>query len=168
MAEKVAMSQQSGATQSESGSYGPTSHVSPERRHMTQLLPTKKVTAFVLGGALTLIGFWLLVDVFGILEQTPDGMVVGAFVILIGAIVAWIVPESAWGRLQGHLSGEVETAEGTMDVEGAVSVTPQGDDQADVEGEVTMTPKDSGQVNLGTLVTILIIVVLVLLILRLA
>lgn len=70
------------------------------------LLPTKKVTAFLLAGALVIVAFWFAIDVFAILEDWPEAYVLAAFVLIIGAIVAWTVPESAWARLHPHISDE--------------------------------------------------------------
>jgi hypothetical protein len=120
---------------------------------LTQYLPTKKVTAFVLGGALTIVAFWFLIDVLGALEDWPEAWVLGSFVLIVGAVVAWIVPESAWARLQGHLSGEVATPAGPVAVEGKVTLTP---------------PPDDGNASLDLVVSILLIIILVLVILRLA
>jgi membrane associated rhomboid family serine protease len=87
------------------------------------LLPTKKVTAFVLGGALTLIGLWLAVDVLMVLGEWPGPMIVGAFVIVVGFLVAWFVPETVWNRVQGHIDVEVTpTEDGTVQVEGEVTL----------------------------------------------
>ena len=93
--------------------------------NLYDLLPTKKVTAFVLGGALTVVAMWLLVDVFAVLAEWPGPLIVSSFVLLVGAVVAWTIPESAWRKLQGHIEGEVEitpTPAGTVEIEGDVTI----------------------------------------------
>ncbi len=100
------------------------------------LLPTKKVSAFVLGAAITVAGFWLLIEM-AILEDWPEAWVMAAWAIIVGFIAAWIVPESAWKKVKVHLSGTTIDAGGQdTDVSGDVSLTPTGEGTADIEGEV--------------------------------
>lgn len=67
-----------------------------------ELLPTRKVTAYLLGAALALVALWLLVDVFAVLDEWPPAFIVGAITIVVGFILAWIVPESAWRKSAAH------------------------------------------------------------------
>lgn len=77
--------------------------------NIAQLLPTKKVTAFVLGGAVALVLFWLLgPEVAGILETQPSNTIVGAVTLIFGFIFAWLVPEGAWDKLGRHTDGELQ------------------------------------------------------------
>lgn len=73
--------------------------------NIIDLLPTKKVTAFLLGAAIVLIGFWLVDDVFGLVDK-PDALIFGAFTIFVGFILAWLVPESAWIKATEQISDE--------------------------------------------------------------
>jgi hypothetical protein len=77
--------------------------------NIAQLLPTKKVTAFVLGGAVALVLFWLLgPEVWGILETAPTNTIVGAVTLIFGFIFAWLVPEGAWDKIGRHTEGAVQ------------------------------------------------------------
>ena len=69
---------------------------------ITDLLPTRKVTAFLLGGAVALAALWLLVDVFTVLEEWPDPLIIGAWTIIVGFLLAWFVPEGAWAKAASH------------------------------------------------------------------
>ncbi len=75
--------------------------------NLLKFLPTQKVSAFLLGGAITIVGFWFAVDVLEVLDEMPDALVLSSFVLIVGAIVAWIVPEGMWAKLQKHV-GPVE------------------------------------------------------------
>lgn len=79
---------------------------------LIDLLPTRKVTAFAFGGAIVLVGLWLLVDVAEILGEWPEGVIVGSMVIIVGAICAWLIPEGAWRRLQGQIDTDTEGGDG--------------------------------------------------------
>lgn len=77
--------------------------------NLIALLPTKKVTAFVLGGAVALVLFWVLgPEVAGLLETQPDNTIVGAVTLIFGFIFAWLVPEGAWDKLGRHTDGAVQ------------------------------------------------------------
>lgn len=102
------------------------------------LLPTKKVTAFLLGGAITIAGFWILIE-RGALDDWPDAWVMASFAIIAGFIVAWFVPESTWRKVQGHLEGTVVGDGADAEVRGDVSLTPTGEGTADIEGEVAVS-----------------------------
>lgn len=90
------------------------------------LLPTKKVTAFALGAAMVIVGFWFAQQA-QLVDGWPEAWVLAAFATVVGFIVAWVVPESAWRKVQGHMTAEltVETqADGTVEVEGPVTIDP--------------------------------------------
>lgn len=70
--------------------------------NIIDLLPTKKVTAFLLGASVALAVLWLLVDVFAVLDEWPEPLIIGAWTIIIGFILAWIVPEGAWRKASAH------------------------------------------------------------------
>jgi hypothetical protein len=70
--------------------------------NIVDLLPTKKVTAFLLGGAIAMAILWILVDVVGVLDEWPAAPIVGAWTIILGFILAWVVPESAWQKAQAQ------------------------------------------------------------------
>lgn len=74
--------------------------------NVVDLLPTRKVTAFLLGGAVAIAVLWLLVDVFGLLSEWPEPWIVAAWTIIIGFILAWLVPEGVWIKAQEHTGGE--------------------------------------------------------------
>lgn len=77
--------------------------------NLAALLPTKKVTAFILGGAVALVLFWVLgPEVTAVLETTPDNTIVGAVTLIFGFIFAWLVPEGAWDKIGRHSDGEVQ------------------------------------------------------------
>ncbi len=75
------------------------------------LLPTKKVSAFVLGGAVTIAGFWAMIE-WEVLEGWPEAWVMASFALIIGFIFAWIVPPTAWNRVQVHLTGKTVSVDG--------------------------------------------------------
>ena len=70
--------------------------------NIADLLPKVKVTAYVLGAALSLVILWLIVDVFGLLDEWPPTHIVVAWVIIIGFIVAWLVPEDLFTKSDQH------------------------------------------------------------------
>lgn len=76
--------------------------------NLIDLLPTKKVTAFLLGAAVAVVAMWLLVDVFGVLDEWPDTWILMAWTIIVGFVLAWVVPEGAWARAgqQGGVDAE--------------------------------------------------------------
>jgi len=63
---------------------------------LEDVLPTKKVTAGLLGGAMAVAVLWLLVDVFGVLDVWPEAWIVGAWTIIFGFVLAWFIPEGRW------------------------------------------------------------------------
>lgn len=75
---------------------------------MSAITPTKKVTAFLVGGALALIAFYLAVDVFAVVEEWPEPQITGAFALFFGFVLAWLVPEGAWDKIGRHTDGDVE------------------------------------------------------------
>ncbi len=104
------------------------------------LIPTKKVSAFLLGGAVTVAGFWLLIT-FGPLDDWPEGWVMAAFALIAGFIFAWFVPPGAWDRVEQHLEGTVgpdDEGGPSSEVEGDVTLTPTSEGMADIEGEVSV------------------------------
>lgn len=106
------------------------------------LLPRAKVTAYFLGGSITVAGFWIMIQL-EVLEDWPESWVMGAFAIIVGFIAAWIIPDRAWERAQEHLRGTVSTANGEeTEVEGDVTLTSTGEGTADIEGEVTVDEDD--------------------------
>ncbi|MEN8233767.1 MAG: hypothetical protein ABFR89_02450 [Actinomycetota bacterium] len=64
-------------------------------------LPTYKVTAFALGGAVTVAAFWLLIEV-GVLEGWPEAFVLAAFALIVGFFCAWFVPEGVWSKVDAQ------------------------------------------------------------------
>ena len=70
--------------------------------NIADLLPTRKVTAFLLGAAAVIVALWLLVDVTALLEEWPETQVLVALTILTGFVLAWIVPEGAWTKVGQH------------------------------------------------------------------
>lgn len=113
------------------------------------LIPTKKVTAFLLGGAVTIAGFWILIE-RGVLDDWPEGWVMASFALIAGFFFAWFVPSSAWHKVQGHLEGSVSGSSSTSptEVEGDVTLTPTGDGTtATIEGEVDID--EDGEISLG-------------------
>ncbi len=78
--------------------------------NLTSLLPTKKVTAFTLGAAASLVLFWVLGPENIDLINEPDLVIGGAVALLFGFVFAWIIPEGTWARVGRHqeTAGEVE------------------------------------------------------------
>ena len=70
--------------------------------NLYDLLPTRKVTAFLLGGSVALAALWLLTDVFAVLEEWPDPVIIGAWTIIVGFLLAWWVPDTAWQKAATH------------------------------------------------------------------
>lgn len=105
---------------------------------LADLLPETKVTAYLLGGALTIAVFWILIET-GRLEDWPEAWVMAAFAVIAGFVVAWVVPDGAWKKARRHLSGTVSAdsnGEPSAEVEGDVTLTQTGEGTADIEGEV--------------------------------
>ena len=77
--------------------------------NLLALLPTKKVTAFILGGAVALVLFWVLgPEVSGVLAETPSNTIVGAVTLILGFVFAWLVPEGTWDKIGRHTDGDVD------------------------------------------------------------
>lgn len=113
------------------------------------LIPTKKVTAFLMGGAVTVAGFWLAIT-FGPLDDWPEAWVMAAFALIVGFIIAWFVPPTAWERVRQHLEGTVSSdSEGgpSTEVEGDVTLTPTSEGMANIEGEVAVD--EEGEIASG-------------------
>jgi len=70
--------------------------------NLLDLLPTKKVTAFLLGAAIAVAALWLLIDVFEVLDEWPEPWITAAWTIIIGFVLAWVVPEGAWQKAADH------------------------------------------------------------------
>ena len=66
------------------------------------LLPTEKVTAFFLGAAVALVVLWLVVDVFGALDEWPNVLIIGAWTIIVGFGLAVGIPNSWWAKVNLH------------------------------------------------------------------
>lgn len=71
--------------------------------NIAELLPTKKVTAYLVGGAVTIAGFWLLITL-DVLADWPETFVIAAWALIGGFILAWIVPEGVWGKVNEDTS----------------------------------------------------------------
>ena len=71
--------------------------------NLVDLLPTKKVTAGLVGAALAVAIMWLLVEVFSILDEWPETFVMVAWVVLLAFVLAWIVPEGVWSKVGDNL-----------------------------------------------------------------
>jgi len=67
-----------------------------------ELLPTKKVTAFVLGAAVAFAVFWLLVDVFGVIPESPNPIIYAAWTVIVGFLLAVAIPNSWWAKVNLH------------------------------------------------------------------
>lgn len=117
-----------------------------------ELLPTKKVSAFLLGGAVTIAVFWALIQ-FGPLEDWPESWVMASFALIAGFVFAWFVPPGVWDRVQRHLKGTVASetpGEPDTDIEGDVTLTRTGEGTAEIEGEVeTDEDGEIGTINTG-------------------
>ncbi len=113
--------------------------------NISDLMPRTKVTAYFLGGSITVAVFWILIEI-EILEDWPEAWVLAAFAIIIGFIAAWIIPDPVWERAREHLQGTVRSDTGQeAEVEGDVTLTPTGEGKADIEGEVDVDP-DTGEI----------------------
>ena len=71
--------------------------------NIVELLPTKKVTAGLVGAALAVVIAWLCVDVFGWLDEWPETFVMVGWVVLLAFILAWLVPEGVWGKVNDNM-----------------------------------------------------------------
>lgn len=110
---------------------------------LADLLPETKVTAYLLGGALTIAIFWVLIQV-EVIADWPEGWVMAAFAIIIGFVVAWVIPDKAWEKARKHLRGTVRSPSGgDTEVEGDVTLTPTGEGKADIEGEVSVDENEN-------------------------
>ena len=74
--------------------------------NIVELLPTKKVTAGLVGAALAIAIIWLLVEVFSVLEEWPETFVMVAWTVLLAFILAWVIPEGVWGKVQDNIDSE--------------------------------------------------------------
>ena len=74
--------------------------------NLGNIIPTQKVTAFVLGAALAVLIFWILGPDNANIITEPDATVQTSAAIVVGFIVAWVVPEGAWAKLRRHTEGD--------------------------------------------------------------
>lgn len=115
--------------------------------NLHDLMPKTKVTAYLLGGSLTIAVFWTLIEI-GRINDWPEAWVLAAFSVVAGFVVAWAVPDDAWDKARRRLTGTVIDEEGVAtEVEGDVTLTPTGEGTADIEGEVSVD--EDGEIGLG-------------------
>ena len=74
--------------------------------NIIELLPTKKVTAGLVGAAVAIVLLWLLVDVFSLLDEWPETFVVVGMVVLLAFVLAWLVPEGVWGKVNDNMGDD--------------------------------------------------------------